>query len=273
MRYFLGLEVVRNDSGILLNQRKYILDIIKDLKMKNCSEANYPMCRGLKLSTETGLLLEQPEAYRRLIGRLLYLNLTRPDISYCVQHLSQFICQPRQPHMQAALHFVRYLKGTVNIGLFYPSDSVLDVKAYSDPDWGQCAFTSKSLSGYCVFIGSSLMSWKTKKQRTVSKSTAEAEYRIMSYTTSEIVWIVNLLKDLKVEVPLPVPLYCDNRAAEHIAHNPVFHERTKHLDIDCHYVRDKLQEGLLMPQHVHTSEQLADLMTKALRAQRHKFLC
>ncbi|KAK9683124.1 hypothetical protein RND81_10G118500 [Saponaria officinalis] len=205
--------------------------------------------------------------------RLLYLNLTRPDISYSVQHLSQFLSEPRKPHLQAAIHVVKYLKGTLNVGLFYSSTSSLSIEAYSDADWGQCAFTSRSLSGYCVFLGSSLVSWKTKKQKTVSKSTAEAEYRSMSYATSEVVWISNLLKELHIDVGIPIPLYCDNKAAEHIAHNPVFHERTKHLDIDCHYVRDKLEEGLLIPQHVRSTEQLADLMTKPLGAQQHKYLC
>ncbi|KAL9245201.1 hypothetical protein vseg_018879 [Gypsophila vaccaria] len=272
IRYFLGLEVARNDSGILVNQRKYVLDILTDLNMVNCSTVSFPMVKGLKLSPDQGDLLPDPEVYRRVIGRLLYLTLTRPDIMYSVQHLSQFLSSPRVPHFQAALHVIKYLKGTINLGLFYSADASLTLSVYSDADWGQCAFTSRSLSGYCVFLGSSLVSWKTKKQRTVSKSSAEAEYRSMSYTTSEIVWMKQLLADLGVSIPLPIPLYYDNKAAQHIAQNPVFHERTKHLDIDCHFVRDKLQDGLVIPQHVRSSLQLADIMTKALGTQQHQFL-
>lgn len=158
------------------------------------------------------------------------------------------------------------------MGLFYPADSNLQLIAYSDADWGQCAYTC-TLSGYSIFLGNSLISWKTKKQRTVSKSTAEAEYRSMSYTSSEMIWVANLLKDLGIQVSLPIPLYCDNRAAEHIAQNLVYHERTKHLDIDCHFVRDKLQEGFLIPKHVRSGLQLADIMTKPLGTQQHQFTC
>ncbi|CAH9127826.1 unnamed protein product [Cuscuta epithymum] len=240
--------------------------------MENCQETEFPLPRGLKLSIDQGDLLDQPEVYRRIIGRLLYLNVTRPDISYSVQHLSQFLSQPRLPHFQAALHVVKYLKGTINVGLFYPAVSTLTLTAFSDADWVQCQFSCRSLSGYCIFLGDSLVSWKTKKQKTVSKSTAESEYRSMSYTTSEMVWLHELLKDLRVSVPLPIPLHCDNKAAQYIAANPVFHEKTKHLKIDCHYVRDKLLEGFLTTQHISSHMQIADIMTKPLGAQQHKIL-
>ncbi|XP_074301014.1 uncharacterized protein LOC141632361 [Silene latifolia] len=271
MRYFLGLEIARNATGILLNQRKYVLDIIKDAGFEGCKATSFPMQKGLKLSIDQGELLTEPEVYRRLIGRLLYLSLTRPDIAYSVQHLSQFLSSPREPHYQAAQHLVKYLKGTVNAGLFYSADSSLNIQAYTDSDWGTCAYSSRSLSGYCIFLGHSLISWKTKKQVTVSKSSAEAEYRGMSYTTSEFVWLVGLMRDLRVSIKLPIPLYCDNRAAQHIAQNPVFHKRTKHLNIDCHFVRDKQLEGFLYTQHVRTGLQLADIMTKALGKQEHHF--
>ncbi|XP_074282588.1 uncharacterized protein LOC141607127 [Silene latifolia] len=218
---------------------------IKEIKTspdKAFSIKDLGLMRGLKLSTDQGEHIPDPERYRRLIGRLLYLNLTRPDISYSVQHLSQFLTQPRILHLQSALHV------------------------------GQCAFSCRSLSGYCVLLGNSLISWKTKKQKTVSKSYAEAEYRCMSYTASEIVWMKMLLKDLNVHVPTHIQLYCDNKAAEHIALNPVFHERTKHLDIDCHYVRERIQEGLIATKHVKSSLQLADLMTKSLGGQQHAYL-
>ncbi|XP_074304680.1 uncharacterized protein LOC141639457 [Silene latifolia] len=193
MRYFLGLEIGRNETRIMLNQRKYVLDIMKDAGYENCKAASFPMQKGLKLTVDQGPLLPDPEVYRRLIGRLLYLSLTRPDIAYSVQHLSQFLSQPREPHYQAAQHLLRYLKGSVNASLFYSSTASLSLQAYSDADWGSCASSCRSLSGYCIFLGNSLVSWKTKKQLTVSKSSAEAEYRSMSYTTSELVWLAGLL--------------------------------------------------------------------------------
>ncbi|KAK9749334.1 hypothetical protein RND81_02G118600 [Saponaria officinalis] len=240
--------------------------------MLDCTPASFPLPRGLKLSTDDGLPLDDPEVYRRLIGRLLYLNMTRPDISYAVQHLSQFMSSPRQPHLQAALHVVRYLKGTSTAALFYPSGDDQVLSAFCDADWGSCQFSCRSVTGYCVFLGQSLISWKTKKQKTVSKSSAESEYRAMSYTTSELVWLQGLLTDLGVVIPLPISLHCDNRAALHIAENPVFHERTKHLNIDCHFVRDKLKDGFLRPTYVKSGSQLADLLTKALGKDQHFYL-
>lgn len=117
--------------------------------------------------------MEDPERFRRLIGRLLYLNLSRPDLSYSVQQLSQFMSCPRQPHWDAVMHVVRYLKGSISQGLFYPALSTLSMTGFCDADWGACAFSGRSLTGYCVFLGGSLVSWKTKKQKAISKSSAD----------------------------------------------------------------------------------------------------
>lgn len=272
LKYFLGIEIIRNESGILLSQRKYITDIIKDLNLTHTRAVSSPLPKGLGLSTDIGEVLEEPEVYRKLIGRLLYLNITRPDLSYATQHLSQFLSCPRKPHLQAALYVVRYLKSTVNMGLFYSADCDLKLTAYSDADWSSCMFSSRSLSAYCIFLGSHLVSWKTKKQKTVSKSSAEAEYRSMSSTASELVWVEGLLQDLHVHVPLPIFMHCDNTAAQHIAQNPVFHERTKHLKRDCHYVREQVESGFIQTAHVSSSSQLADLLTKPLSGPQHLLL-
>lgn len=167
---------------------------------------------------------------------------------------------------------VRYLAGTLDWGLDYPTDSELKLTAFCDSDWGTCAFSARSFTGYCVFLGRSLISWKTKKQKTFSKSSAEAEYRCMPQTTSEVVWIDAILEDLGFNVPKPIDLFCDNKAAHHIAHNAVFHERTKHLKIDCHYVRDHIQSGFINALHIKAFMQLGDLMTKSLSEHQHKNL-
>lgn len=166
--------------------------------------ARFPLPKGLKLCTDLGPLMPKPDTYRRLVGRLFYLTLTRPDISYAVQHLSQFLQEPREPHFQAALHVLKYLKGTASKGLYYSATSSPKLTAYRDADWGSCRVTTRSPTGYCIFFGSSLVSWKTKKQKTVAKSFAEAEYRAMSVTTSEFQWLAYLLKDLHIDVPLPI---------------------------------------------------------------------
>ncbi|XP_021726228.1 uncharacterized protein LOC110693416 [Chenopodium quinoa] len=164
LKYFLGIEITRNSDGTFLSQRKYIKDVIFYAGMDDCSAGAVPF-PSLKLSTEHGELLKEPDVYRRLVGRLLYLGITRPDLSYSVQHVSQFMHSPRVLHLRAALHVLRYLKGTINCGLWFSAHSSLDLSAYSDTDWGGCQFSSRSLSAYTVFLGSNLKSWKTKKQR------------------------------------------------------------------------------------------------------------
>ncbi|XP_019173399.1 PREDICTED: uncharacterized protein LOC109168974 [Ipomoea nil] len=155
---------------------------------------------GQRLSSLDGDLLDKPETIRRLVGRLLYLTNTRPDISFAVQHLSQHVDKPRNSHLIAAHRVLRYLKGSPGKGLFYPSKSSTKLQCFSDSDWASCVETRKSITGYCVYLGQSLISWKTKKQATVSRSSSEAEYRALASTTCEIQWLLYLLADLQVNL-------------------------------------------------------------------------
>lgn len=253
-------------------QRKYALDILQDAGLLGGRTDSFPMEQHLKLTPTDGVPLEDPTRYRRLVGRLIYLTVTRPDIVYSVQILSQFMQQPRKPHLDAALRVLRFIKGTLGQGLFFPVGNNLELVAYCDSDHTRCPTTRRSTTGYCVFLGGSLVSWKSKKQSNVTKLMAEVEYCTMATTCLKITWLRYILDDLKVIQDKPTILNCDNEAALHIVANPVFHERTKHIEIDCHIVREKLQTRIISTSHVHSHEQLADMFIKALGRDQLKFL-
>ncbi|KAL2230795.1 UNVERIFIED_CONTAM: Retrovirus-related Pol polyprotein from transposon RE2 [Sesamum indicum] len=263
-RYFLGLEIARCSDGLYISQTKYVIDIIRDIGLCKSRPASTPFPQGLRLQSTSDDLLPRPDSYRLLVDRLLYLGFTRPDISHSVQQLSQFLTHPCESHWQAALHVVRNLKSCPSKSLFFPSQSSLTLKAYCDADWATCPDSRRSLIGFCIFLGPALISWKTKKQCTVSRSTAEAEYRCLTVTICELRWISYILTDLGISTSLPIDLFCDNKAALHILANPVFHERTKHIEKDCHLVHNACKEGVIAPSFVRSSLQLVDLFTKVL---------
>jgi hypothetical protein len=171
---------------------------------------------------------------------------------------------PTDTHLQAAKRILRFIKKEPRKRIMFPSESHLSLRDFSDADWGSCVESRKSITGYCLFLGSSLIAWRSKKQQTPSRSSAEAEYRSLADTTCEIKWILKLFKDFHIQPNLPIPLYCDNQSTLHIGNNPGFHERTKHIKLDCHIVREEVQKAIIQLIVVPSQSQAIDIFTKSL---------
>ncbi|KAL6323418.1 hypothetical protein AAG906_038987 [Vitis piasezkii] len=249
-------------SGIFVNQHKYIQDLITLASLEDTSSVDTPMEINVKYRKDEGDLLDDPTLYRRLVGSLIYLTTTRPDISYAVHQVSQFMTFPRHLHLAAVRRIILYLQGSPTRGLFFPIGSSLQLVAYSDANLGECPDTRRSTTGWCI----------CKKQDRVSKSSTEVEYRAMSTACSEIVWLCGFLDELRFPQTTSTPLQVDNTSAIQIATNPVFHERTKHIEVDCHSIRDTLESRVISLPHIFSDLQVADFFTKALTRQRHQFL-
>ncbi|KAL2933741.1 Retrovirus-related Pol polyprotein from transposon TNT 1-94, partial [Bienertia sinuspersici] len=264
IRYFLGIEIDRSHQGFFLSQKKYAQDLIKEYGMNKAKPLRLPLESNQKLHMQAGDPLPSPTDYQRLVGKLIYLTITRPDIAYVVHVLCQFMHQPSTVHMQAAKRVLRYLNHSPEQGILLASNSAATLTAYTDSDWAGCPNTRKSTTRYCILLGASPISWKSKRQAVVARSSAEAEYRAMALTVCEVTWLTQLLKELGLKKLNPVTIQCDNRAALSIAANLVHHERTKHVELDCHFIRDKVSEGCIKTQYVPSERQVADLFTKPM---------
>lgn len=272
VNYFLGLEISRSPAECFVSQKKYTMDLLKEHGLSDANPLKVPMDTHLKLTPTKGTILPNPHIYQRLIGKIIYLTVTRPDIAFPVHVLSRYMHQPTTVHLQTAKRVLRYLVANPGQGILLASSSAATLQAYSDSDWANCPVTRRSTSGFCILLGQSPISWKAKKQGVVARSTAEAEYRAMALTVCDVSWLHVLLKDMGIQNLPPTVLHCDNLAALSIAANPVLHERTKHVEVDCHFIREKLKTGTMTTSHVPSTEQIADLLTKPLSVKQHHYL-
>lgn len=266
LEHFLGIQVRKTTSGLFLSQDQYAREILDRANMLNCNSSTTPVDTKAKLSATNGKLLSSTQAteFRSIAGALQYLTLTRPDISYAVQQICLFMHSPREPHLSLLKRVLRYVKGTSHYGLHLQRSKSTCITAYSDADWAGCPDTRRSTSGYCVFVGDNLVAWSSKRQSTVSRSSAEAEYRGVANAVAETCWLRQLLMELRRPPDRATLVYCDNISATYLSNNPVQHQRTKHVEIDLHFVRDRVSLGEIKVLHVPSRFQFADIFTKGL---------
>ncbi|KAL0641199.1 hypothetical protein Bca4012_102625 [Brassica carinata] len=269
MKYFLGIEICRSKEGLFMSQRKYTLDLLKGAGAYGGKTARMPMEDGYKVPREGEIEdskpYQDPKLYRKLVGKLIYLTISRPDICFAVNQVSQHMQVPKEHHWRMVERILMYLNGSPDQGVWMGCNGSTEVVGYCDADWAGDRADRRSTTGYCTFIGGNLVTWKSKKQKVVSCSSAEVEYRAMLKLTNELVWIKGILKHLEIIQATPMTMHCDNQAAIHIASNSVFHERTKHIEVDCHKVRQMMILGVILPCYTRSEDQLADVFTKAAR--------
>ncbi|KAJ9551399.1 hypothetical protein OSB04_015444 [Centaurea solstitialis] len=271
LSFFLGLQVIQKPDGILINQSKYIGDLLKRFHMATSSVAKTPMASGTLIGADPKGKPVDQKTYRAIIGSLLYLTASRPDIMFATCFCARFQANPKESHMMAVKRILRYLKGTPNRGLWYPKESGFELVAFSDADHGGCQLDRKSTSGHVQFLGDKLVSWGSKKQHCVSTSTAEAKYVAAASCCSQVLWMRTQLRDYGYNFN-HIPIYCDSKSAIAITCNPVQHTRTKHIDIRYHFIKDHVERGTIELYFVNTEYQLADLFTKPLDEKRFNFL-
>lgn len=261
---FLGIEVEKSDQGYFVSQKRYAKSLLERFGMGESKEMATPMEPYLKLTKEEGELLKDARRFRQLVGSLIYLTITRPEIAYSVSVISQFMQNPRTHHLEAAKRILRYIKGSIAHGLMYKKGNDFVLRGFTDADWAGDAVNRRSTSGYCFNLGSAVVSWCSKKQSTVALSSTEAEYMAATMAAQECIWLKCLMEDIFSKVDYAVQIYCDNESAIRLALNPVFHGRTKHIEVHHHFVREKVLNQEIELQEISTGNQVADIFTKAL---------
>ncbi|XP_078431720.1 uncharacterized protein LOC144703426 [Wolffia australiana] len=248
-RYLLGIEIAHRRDQMVLCQRKYALDLLEEMGMLGCKPTISPMEANIDWWTGSISLLEDAGMYHRLVGKLIYLTVTRPDIAYAVSILSHFMHAPRLVHLDGVYRVLAYIKHALGKGLLYWRLGHLHVEAYSDAGNAGDKADRKLHGGYATYVGGNLVTWRPQKQSVVSRSNAEPEYQAMSNTAAEMRWLRSLLIELGFPPPSPMRMYCDNETASFIARNDTFHTRTKHIEIDCHFIWRRPVRSLVLPPH------------------------
>ncbi|GKC24957.1 uncharacterized mitochondrial protein-like protein [Tanacetum coccineum] len=244
-----------------MSHRKYALELLQSLKVLDLKPCHIPIDPLIKLNDTDGDPFTDPSTYRAIVGKLLYLTITRLDLSYAAHALSQFSHNSITPHSKALIKVLRYIKLCPTQGLFIPTNTTFQLQAFCDSNWANCTTTRRSIIVFYIFLDSSLISWQSKKQIVVSRSSTEFEYRALADCTCEVTWHPSLLQDMQIKTTTVIPIYYDNQSSIPLAYNPVQHARPKHIESDCRFFREKIKNGTILPTFIPSSRQVADALT------------
>jgi len=254
MKFFLGLQINQSDKGIFISQTKYINEMLKKFQMDDSKPVGTPMVTGCKLRKFDESKNVEQTMYRSMIGSLLYATVTRSNIMHSVCQAGRFQASPKASHLLAVKIIFRYLKGTAEYGLWYPSGRQLDLCAFTDVDWAGCIDDRKSTSGAAFFLGGCLVSWSSKKQSAISLSTVETEYIAAANCGAWVVWMKQMLEEIRIHYDESIPIFCDNTSAISISKNLVMHSKTKHIPIKYHFLRDQVMSKIVKLEYVGTKD-------------------
>ncbi|KAI0519324.1 hypothetical protein KFK09_006766 [Dendrobium nobile] len=264
---FIGIRIDKHNDSYFLSQKKYAHSLLQLTGLTACNPLANPTVTKFPTNCSLDPKFSDPALYRRVTGSLQFLTLTRPDIAYSVNQLSQHMHDPQNQHFYMLKRLLRYIKGTLDFGIPITKSNLL-LSSFSDADWAGDPDSRKSTSGYCSFLGDTIVAWTVKKQTTVARSSTESEYHALATLTADVIWIRRLLADFGYPQQVPTDMFCDNTSAIALANNPVFHARTKHIEIDQKFLRDHIQQNNIRLLPISTIDQTADILTKALSTAR-----
>ncbi|XP_020672540.1 uncharacterized protein LOC110092365 [Dendrobium catenatum] len=270
-KLFLGIQITQTPTGLFLSQSHYARDILLSSGFDSCKPVVTPISLKSSKDIADHTPYDNPTLYHQLAGSLQYLTVTRPDIAFTTNIICQKMHSPTVSDHHLLKCLLRYIKGTMHYGIPLKSGS-LHLSTYSDADWAANTEDRKSISAFCTYLGDNLISWSVKKQSTVARSSTEAEYRALAAATSDVLWLRRLMADFQVPQQTPTPIFCDNISTLALANNPVFHARTKHIEIDHHFISDHIKNKTIEVSHISSLDQPADILTKPLNAIRFSLL-
>ena len=265
MRYFLGIQILQHTHGIFMCQRKYVQDVLSRFGMKDCNAVKNPIVPSTKLSNNDVGSKVDATLFKQVIGRLIYLTTTRPDLMHGVSLISIFMTNPTENHWLASRRILRYLKGIAEFRMYYKKGESINVVGYTDSDFAGDVDDRKSTSGFVFLLGCGVVSWSSKKQLVVTLSIIEAKYIATAFCACQSIWTKRIMETLGFKNQNKILVLCDSNSAIQLSKNSIFHGRSKHIDIRFHFLRDLVKDGSIELSHCNTQNQIVDIMTKPLK--------